>query len=98
LPGTLVPPPALPYYVRFVVHDRPGILALIAAALAKQSINVDALLQEPGYPKDHLPFVITIEPCEEAALRAAIQDITSADFHAEPPLALPMLLGDDPRT
>ena len=98
LPGTLVPPPARPYYVRFVVQDRPGILAFIATALARQDINVDALLQEPGYPKDNLPFVITVEPCEEAALRAAIHDITSADFHAEPPLALPMLLGDDQRT
>jgi homoserine dehydrogenase len=98
LPGTLIPPPALPYYLRFVVRDRPGILAAIAAALAKQGINLDAVLQEPGYPKESLPFVITVEPCEEAAMRAAAHDIAGADFHAEPPLALPMLLGDDPRT
>ena len=98
LPARVVPPPARPYYLRFVVQDRPGILASIAASLARRGINLDAVLQEPGYPKDALPFVITVEACEEAALTAAVQDIAAADFHAEPPLALPMLLGDDPRT
>lgn len=93
-PAGLVPPPARPYYLRFVVRDRPGILASIAAALARQDINLDAVLQEPGYPKDALPFVITVESCEEAPLRTAFEEIGRADFHAEPPLALPMLFGD----
>jgi homoserine dehydrogenase len=97
-PARIMPPPARPYYLRFVVKDRPGILAAIAASLATQHINLDAVLQEPGYPKDALPFVITVEACEEAALVAALNEIGTADFHAEPPLALPMLLGDDQRT
>ena len=94
-PGRIVAPAAMPYYLRFVVHDRSGILATIAAALAKQDVNVDALLQEPGYPKDRLPFVITVEPCEEAALGAALDEIGRAPWHAEAPLALPMLVGAD---
>ena len=98
VPATVVAPPARPYYLRFVVRDHPGILASIASSLARQGINLDAVLQEPGYPKDSLPCVITVEACEEAALRAAMDEIARADFHAEPPLALPMLLGDDPRT
>lgn len=92
---TLTPPPPRHYYLRFVVRDRPGIIAHIAAALARQGVNLDALLQEPGYPKDRLPFVITVEPCDEVALSAALTQITSAEWHAEPPLALPMLLGDN---
>ena len=68
-----------------------GILATIAAALAKQHVNLDAVLQEPGYPKHHLPFVITVEACPEAALMAALHEIGKADWHAEAPLALPML-------
>ena len=98
LSAPVVPPPARPYYLRFVVQDRPGILASIAASLARQGINLDAVLQEPGYPKDSLPFVITVEPCEEAALATAVREIAGADFHSEPPLALPMLLGEGPRT
>ncbi|OFW16142.1 MAG: hypothetical protein A3F70_02755 [Acidobacteria bacterium RIFCSPLOWO2_12_FULL_67_14] len=92
--GTITPPPARPYYLRFVVRDRPGILASIAAALARQGINLDAVLQEPGYPKDALPFVITVEACQEAPLKTALHEIGRSDFNAEPPLALPMLLGD----
>jgi len=93
LPASFVAPPPLAYYLRFVVRDRPGILASIAAVLARQGINLDAVLQEPGYPKDRLPFVITVEPCEEAALLESLSELTPADWHAEPPLALPMLLG-----
>ena len=90
--GSITAPPARPYYLRFVVRDRPGILASIAASLARQGINLDAVLQEPGCPKDALPFVITVESCEEAPLKAALQEIGRSDFNAEPPLALPMLL------
>jgi homoserine dehydrogenase len=98
LPGTVVAPPPRPYYLRFVIKDQPGIIAAIATVLARQGINLEAVLQEPGYPKDALPFVITVERCEEAALGAAIEEIARHDYHTEPPLALPMLLGDDPRT
>ena len=98
LPARVVGPPARPYYLRFVARDRPGILASIAASLARQGINLDAVLQEPGYPKGELPFVITVEACEEVALGKAVREIAAADFNAEPPLALPMLLGEEQRT
>jgi homoserine dehydrogenase len=91
-PATFAAPPPMPYYLRFVVRDRPGILAAIAASLARQDVNLDAVLQEPGYPKDRLPFVITVEPCVEAALLEALDELSPAEWHAEPPLALPMLL------
>ena len=95
-PAELAPPPPQAYYLRFVVRDRPGILAAIAGALAAQGVNLDAVLQEPGYPKDALPFVITVEPCAEGALTAALTAIAAEEWHAEPPLALPMLAGENP--
>jgi homoserine dehydrogenase len=95
LPADFVAPPPLAYYLRFVVNDRPGILAAIATAMAKHDVNVDALLQEPGYPKDRLPFVITVEPCPEASLLDALHELRQADWHVEPPLALPTLMGQD---
>ena len=77
------------------MKDRPGILASITAALARHSINVDGVLQEPGFPKDHLPFVVTVEPCEQTALNAALRDIEAENFHAEPPLVMPVLPGEE---
>jgi homoserine dehydrogenase len=95
LPASFVAPPAMPYYLRFTVRDRPGILAAISAAMARYDVNLDAVLQEPGYPKDRLPFVITVEPCEEAAVLEALSELSDAEWHAEPPLALPRLIGQD---
>ena len=37
-----------PHYLRFVVDDKPGIVAGIAGALAKVGANIDSLLQHPG--------------------------------------------------
>ena len=37
-----------PYYLRFVVRDRPGIIAAIASALGRHAINIDAVLQLPA--------------------------------------------------
>lgn len=91
--GTLAAASQRPYYLRFVVRDAPGILASIASALAREGINLDAVLQDPGYPKEALVFVVTVEPCEEFALERALRAIAGAECHSEPPLALPMLLG-----
>ncbi|MEQ1898740.1 MAG: homoserine dehydrogenase [Vicinamibacterales bacterium] len=90
----VAPQPARPYYLRFSVKDRPGILASITVALARHGINVDAVLQESGFPKDHLPFVVTVEPCEATALDGAMRDIEAEDFHAEPVLVMPVLPGE----
>jgi homoserine dehydrogenase len=54
------------HYVRFIVRDKPGIIAAIAGVFSHNHINVDAVLQKPGYPKSELPFVITLEPCQES--------------------------------
>jgi homoserine dehydrogenase len=80
-----------PYYVRFVVRDRPGIIARLAEILARHGINIDAVLQEPGAPKSALPFVITLEECEPASLAGALDAMAALDFHVQPPLALPIL-------
>lgn len=81
---------ALPYYLRFVVQDQPGILAEISRCLAVQAINIDAVFQAPWGDKDALPFVITLEPVGERQLRRALETISTLPFHAAAPLALPM--------
>jgi homoserine dehydrogenase len=80
-----------PHYLRFIVLDRPGIIARIADALARRDINIDAVWQEPGHEKSRLPFVMTVEACSSAVVQAALRDVTELDFHVEPPLALPIL-------
>lgn len=79
------------HYIRFVVRDSPGIVAEIAGALAAEKINIDALFQRPGYEKDHLPFVVTVEPCSASALRRAVDRIAHARWLTQPPLDMPIL-------
>lgn len=79
------------YYLRFTVRDRPGIVAAIANALAAHAINIDALLQKPGFDKDALPFVVTLEHCPAEQLEAAMQDIRKLDFLVHAPLTMPIL-------
>ena len=40
----------VPHYIRFLVKDRPGIVAEITGALARERINIRAIVQKPGYP------------------------------------------------
>jgi homoserine dehydrogenase len=78
------------YYLRFRVQDRPGIIAQLAAALASEHISIDAVLQLPNANWRDLPFVITVEPATEQAVRAAIAGMAAMNFLTEPPLAMPM--------
>ncbi len=81
----------VPHYIRFLVRDRPGIVAEITGALAKERINIRAIVQKPGYPADALPFVVTVEPCKSSALKRALTEIGKMDCLLEQPLDLQML-------
>jgi homoserine dehydrogenase len=80
-----------PHYVRFVVADRPGIIAMLADIFSRHNVNIDAVMQEPGWSKSELPFVMSLEACSSTAVDAALVDIGCCDFHVQPPLSLPML-------
>lgn len=81
----------VPHYIRFLVNDRPGIVAGIAGALARENINLHAILQKPGFPLDRLPFVVTVEPCRTSALKRALKEIAQLPALLEKPLDLQML-------
>jgi homoserine dehydrogenase len=80
-----------PWYLRLVVKDQPGIIAGIAAILSAHQLNIDAVLQKPGFEKNALPFVITLEPCRDAQLHPALLEISALPFALRPCLCLPIL-------
>src|SRR5574340_70177 len=79
-----------PYYLRFRVDDRPGILASLAGILAQKQISLEAVLQEPCDTKHDLPFVITVEPTSERSIFEAVREMEGLDFLRESPVVLPM--------
>ena len=81
----------VPHYIRFMVNDKPGIIADITVALASEGINIRAIVQKPGYPPHALPFVMTVEPCKSSALKRAMEAMRGKDYLLEEPLDLQML-------
>ena len=81
----------VPHYIRFLVDDRPGIVSEITGALARERINIRAIVQKPGYPQHALPFVVTVEPCKSSALQRALEQMKLMDCLLEAPLDLQML-------
>jgi homoserine dehydrogenase len=81
----------VPHYIRFMVMDRPGIVAAITTALANEQINIRAILQKPGYPGHALPFVVTVEPCKASALKRALASVRTMDCMLVSPLDMQML-------
>jgi len=81
----------VPHYIRFLVMDRPGIVAAITTALANEQINIRAIVQKPGYPAHALPFVVTVEPCKSSALKRALAWVRIMDCMLVSPLDMQML-------
>jgi len=81
----------VPHYIRFLVNDRPGIVHEITGALARERINIRAIVQKAGYPHQALPFVVTVEPCKSSVLQRALASIKTMDCLLEEPLDLQML-------
>ncbi|MBI5085305.1 MAG: homoserine dehydrogenase [Acidobacteria bacterium] len=82
-----------PWYLRFRITDRPGIIRDLSSILAEHAISIDAVLQLPDQDKHNLPFVITLESSPEAAVRRAVEKMSKLDFMVQPPLALPIERG-----
>jgi len=90
-PGSVSAEFEVPHYIRFLVDDRPGIVAEITSCLAREMINIRAIVQKPGYPPHALPFVVTVEPCKSSALQRALAAMRTMDCHCAEPLDLQML-------
>lgn len=79
------------HYLRFTINDRPGIIATLAMILSDCGINIDSILQKPGYSKSSLPFVITLEACKTSLVEKALGQIAHLDFLVQPAINLPIL-------
>ena len=79
------------HYLRFLVKDRPGIIASLATVLAHNGINIDSVRQKPGSPKSHLPLLITLDDCKASLVDKALKQINGLDFMVQPCLRLPIL-------
>ena len=78
-----------PYYLRFRVEDRAGVLAHVALRLAAHGVSVARLIQQQANGAATL-HVITHE-APEGDLRAALEEIRELPESREAPSALPVI-------
>ena len=73
------------YYIRFMVLDRPGVFADVAAALRDHDVSMEGVLQRGRAPDAVVPVVMTTHEAEERGMIAALAQIEGLEAVAEPP-------------
>ena len=73
------------FYIRFMVVDRPGVFADIAAALRDEEVSMESILQRGRAPGETVPVVMTVHDTREQAMMKAIDRIRAIDAVVEPP-------------
>jgi homoserine dehydrogenase len=63
------------YYLRFMVVDRPGVLARLAGALGKQGISIASVIQRERGSGQMVPVVIRTHEAREKEVRRAVRAI-----------------------
>jgi homoserine dehydrogenase len=73
------------YYLRFVVYDRPGVLAAITGALGKAGVSIEQMVQEGRGDSAGAPVqvVLLTHEATEGDVRRALGSIATMDFVAD---------------
>ncbi|CUQ65745.1 homoserine dehydrogenase [Candidatus Nitrospira inopinata] len=72
------------YYLRFMVVDRPGVLAQIAGELGRCAISISSVLQQGRREGQTVPVVIKTHMASERDVRNALAEINRKPFVSEP--------------
>jgi homoserine dehydrogenase len=71
---------SFPYYLRFTVEDRPGVLSKISGILAEHRISISSVIQKGRVEMGHVPLVILTHEAIEKDLKNAKNEISSQPF------------------
>lgn len=69
----------LRYYLRFMVKDKPGVLAQIAKVFADQKISIESVIQKGTSDVDHVPLVIMTHEALEGDMQKAMKEFAQLD-------------------
>jgi homoserine dehydrogenase len=71
---------SFPYYMRFTVEDRPGVLSRISGILAESNISISSVIQKGRKEAGHVPLVILTHEAVEKSLKKAKTEIDMLPF------------------
>jgi homoserine dehydrogenase len=72
------------YYLRFMVIDRPGVLAQIAGELGRCGISIASMLQKGRREGQTVPIVIKTHMARERDVQTSLTQINRMSFMSEP--------------
>jgi homoserine dehydrogenase len=72
------------YYIRFMAHDRPGVLAKISKILASLNISIASVTQKERQRKKFVPIVMITHEAKEDSIRRALAKIDKLPFIKDP--------------
>ena len=73
------------YCMRLMVVDRSGVIADVTAALRDAGVSLQSMLQHGRAPDEAVSVVLVTHETNEAAIRAALDEIGRMDAVLEPP-------------
>ena len=76
------------YYIRFMVVDRPGVLAAISSVLAKFDISIASVTQKERRRAKVVPIVMIVHEVKEKNLRLALKKIGGLEVIKQSPVAI----------
>jgi homoserine dehydrogenase len=76
------------YYMRFLVKDRPGVLARIAGVLGKHHISIASVHQKERNTARIVPVVMMTHEVKESNVRRALQTIDRLGFVRAPTVSI----------
>ncbi len=86
------------FAVRFLIHDKPGVLAAIAAEFANRGVSINGVnqdlkptLTDPGYDGEIQQLRLVTHFTDEETLRATVEAVQSLDFVTGEPSILRVL-------
>lgn len=86
------------FAVRFVIHDKPGVLATIAQEFARHGISINGVnqdlrptLHDPGYSGELQQLRVVTHQCDELTLRETVAAVRRLDFVTGTPSVLRVL-------
>jgi homoserine dehydrogenase len=79
-----------PFYLRFTVLDKPGVMAVISRCLAQYGISIESMIQRGRDPGEPVPIVMLTHDAREGDMAAALDLIAAEGAVTERPCRIRM--------
>ena len=78
-------------YLRFIVRDRPGVLAEIAAAMRDANVSIESVIQRGASVDGSVLLVVVTHDSEERAITATLERLKDSDSLLARPMVMHIL-------